>query len=359
MAGYEQQLRTQKAQQLEMLERQLLGVHSQDFDRAQRRTAAPPLAVNREELVHRFERDEGVPELRSRLAGKGTPPKASPPERVDQAEILARERANALRGVPLLRFAERRAAKELAARRTGDLVAAETERRRQLQADEQRQLDAAWSELTALEAAIAVRVNDEAKRETEARQLAHALAQESLDEEWRLLNDNDPDTVIAVLDRVLIDCSLPAGAAACRDACASLLVLHFNPDVVPAERPDWTPGGRRTIKKRSKTDQNRLYLAAMASTVLASVKASLAAAPVLKQVEVVVAREQGGVITPLFVGRFDRERFADPSAANPEVTILGARDVQLEAKGRTEELAPLDLSDQPRLQSMLVSLERA
>ena len=44
-----------------------------------------------------------------------------------------------------------------------------------------------------------------------------------------------------------------------------VVVMFGPPQMIPDQRPDLTPGGRPTLRKRSKTDRNALYAAALGS----------------------------------------------------------------------------------------------
>jgi hypothetical protein len=128
--------------------------------------------------------------------------------------------------------------------------------------------------------------------------------------------------------------------------------------IIPEQRPDLTPAGNPTIKKRSKTGINDLYLNAMASNVLATVKETFAVAPGLEEAIVLVVREEdsgpgAGRLVALYAGRFDRQSYRDPWREDPDIQIEGAVDALLKRKGRTKELVALDLDDEPELAQVL------
>lgn len=89
-------------------------------------------------------------------------------------------------------------------------------------------------------------------------------------------------------------------------------------DRVPEHRPDTTPGGKPTLRKRTKTDRNALYAAAVASTVLATAKEALPVAVAATEARVLVVRPHGSVgVEPVYAGTLRRELFGTPGVAQP------------------------------------------
>jgi hypothetical protein len=93
--------------------------------------------------------------------------------------------------------------------------------------------------------------------------------------------------------------------------------------MVPEQKPAVTPGGKPTLRKRTKTDRNEVYTRALASTVLATAKEALAVAPGTDEARVLVIRNDVGAATPvdhlgaIYVGRFARAALRAVPGAPP------------------------------------------
>lgn len=207
---------------------------------------------------------------------------------------------------------------------------------------------------------------DEQVRMEQARRAAdHAAAQQAADAAWHDLCAHRPDAVIAAMEAAFEDNQSPA---TCVDADvegdvrhASVVVLFGSPDMVPDVAPAVTPGGRPTVRKRSKTDRNALYAAALGSTVLATVKEGLAVAPSVDEVRLMVVRRDPQATGPesylsaIYVARFPRrlvETLPWPRL-DPLDVLLRAPDAQIVRKGVAREIAALDLVTEPGLAEVL------
>lgn len=185
------------------------------------------------------------------------------------------------------------------------------------------------------------------------------------DERWAALQVHDPDTVIAEVDQAFAD---NASDSTCVDAgytpdterrYVTTVVLFGTPGMVPDLKPAVTPGGKPTLHSRNKTERNGLYLHALASTVLATVKEALAAAVAGDEVNVLVLRrnEDNGVLTPIYLGRFARASLStvDWSAVNPVHLLQSATEARLVLKGITREVTDLIVPDQPGIDALIRS----
>ena len=139
--------------------------------------------------------------------------------------------------------------------------------------------------------------------------------------------------------------------------------MQFSPPetVVPKCKPARTPGGKRTLKKRTKTETNALYLEALGSNVLATVKEAFAVAPSTKIVQMLVIRREtgkkhAGELAAIYVGEFDRDRYAASNDGNPASTLASAPEAVLSLKGKTEQVSPIDLSERPDLRQVLAQV---
>jgi hypothetical protein len=218
-------------------------------------------------------------------------------------------------------------------------------------------------------AAAAAAATDLARRQHVAAIIAAQRAQVDLDESWDALGRHDPDTVIEAVDAAFAD---NASESTCVDAghddiaggrYVTCVVLFGTADLIPDHRPALTPGGKPTLRKRTKTDRNALYTQALASTVLATVKEALAVAVAADQTRILVVRQaiQSSPATQalevVYLGTFHRDRLqaVDWASVNPIDQLLSADGCQLNLKGSTREVVPVSTEDEPGLQVVLSS----
>jgi hypothetical protein len=212
----------------------------------------------------------------------------------------------------------------------------------------------------ALEAAK-VRAHEKAGM-LEAKHLAEARAERAaLAEDWEKLCANDPETVMMTLEEAFEDNESPAAPINCEKATATILMRFPTlENVVPEMSADRTPGGRPTVKRRTKTQRNSLYCAALISHVLATAKEAFSVAPGVSAIQLLViatddADPQRAVMTPIFYVEFERDDFKgvnwedrdDAYGMVDRVGWLG------HFKGRTEEMVPLDLREEPELSAVV------
>jgi hypothetical protein len=256
-----------------------------------------------------------------------TPATAPAPEPVDAAAIQRAHKRDALNGISIFARSERRAAKARAQ---------ET-------------------------AAQAIR-DEEAHRAEEQRH-----TQAALDAAWRALMANDPDAVLHAIEAAFADNEAPAAAVDVQGARVTLLMMAPDPAVVPERKPALTPAGRPTLKKRTKAELNDLYVSAIASYVFATVKEALAVAPGLQDANIIVLRREPSAglgddkVVALFAGRFPRTLLDDVhwNAIDLARVLDEVPDALLRRRGRTGELAPLDLADEPDLAEIVGHVQQA
>lgn len=209
--------------------------------------------------------------------------------------------------------------------------------------------------------------NNLARCEHVAAQIRVQLDQIQLDQNWECLSRHDSTAVIEAVDAAFAD---NASDSTCVDAgyddiaggrYVTCVVLFGTPDMVPEQRADVTPGGKPTLRKRTKTDRNALYTLALASTVLATVKEALAAAPAATDARILVVRKDQGAATAadylgvIYFGSFHRDDLAhlDWATAKPIEQLLTARGAQLQRKGTTAEVIHIPVRDDHELQNLL------
>ena len=248
-------------------------------------------------------------------------PAEAPP--VDERALLSNAEKEELKGVPLLRRSLRKAARQQA----------------RTIADE--------------------RIADARKAaETEREMRDFELAKK-----WQALTNNEPAAVLSALKDAFADNESPASAVRVEGASADLVMYWPQLDDLVGERkPALTPTGKPTHHKRSITERNALYLEVMAANVLATVKEAFAVAPGLTDARLLVVRqpEVHGVerVDALFAGQFGRETVdrLDWSRINPAEVLKTLEGAELRLQGRTQEVVPLDVSDDAQLNEVLEQL---
>ena len=251
-----------------------------------------------------------------------------PPTAPDPARILREQTKTQLRGIGLFNRAGRREARARARQITDQRVASEA-------------------------AASAA---------------GHRAAQSHADAEWAALCAHHRDLVLPALEDAFEDNQSPA---ACIDVdieagtrYPTVLIVFGASDMVPEQTPALTPAGRPTLRKRTKTDRNALYAAALGSTVLATVKEGFAVAPSVDELRVVVVRKDPHAasadqyVTAIYVGRFHRrgvER-VDWTRIDPGEALLQAAGARLQRRGSTREIVGLDVAGDQGLRALVEQL---
>jgi hypothetical protein len=193
------------------------------------------------------------------------------------------------------------------------------------------------------------------------REQQRADRQQELDEAWMRLQGNEPETVLEALEAAFEDNEFPAAPLDCggEDLCllVTLPALHA---VVPERKVGQTPSGKLTIVKRTKTEQNVLYLGMMASAVIATCKESFAVAPGAQQATVLVARKDdlAQTIAPLALFSLDRATISDAGSGDSAAAIelLDRAPVVINPRGQAHELGPLEASAVPGLPEVLAHI---
>jgi hypothetical protein len=342
------------------LEASLVNVHQQSFPQARRVELPPPDEVEAEPIKSRVDREAGVSRLTAEIGDVSAPPIAPEPEPVDRYALMREHRKHERKDIPVFRVRDRIDAARRADRVAEEAAAVEAERRRELQREEQGRLDALWAELEDARARAAERLPVEIEAERRRLDAERIDEQAKLDAEWAKLEANDPEVTIAVLEAAFADNESPAAPLDC-EADRTTVVMQFPQpeDVVPERKPATTPGGKPTLKKRTKTEANALYLEALGSNVLATVKETFAVAPGTQIVQMLVVRrevdgKQAGELAAIYAGEFRRaEHWNMDKFKVPGATVASAPEAALNLKGRTDQVSPLDLSERSDLRRVL------
>lgn len=354
--------KAQEIQRVAAIERELVCVHHEDFPVAGRAVlpaaAQPDVSAIRQTLVA----SAGITELEAELGGGLAAPIAPAPESVDAGSVRSTQRSAAREGINVFKRAERRAARARADAATEELIAEEQRDRARLVAEEQRVLDAKWEQLQERRA----RLETDVAAET-ARQREHALEcvreqQQQLDAAWERLQANEPETVMASLEQAFADNQAPATPIDCDDGRATVTMLYGHPDVIPERTPALTPAGKPTLRKRTKSDSNALYLSSLASNVLATLREGFAVCPALLAMSVLVVRRDPAPdaehLVAIYAATFTQDLIAvvNWERVDPATVLERPSAHLLNLKGQAQNVAALDLRDEPQLQAVLEHL---
>jgi hypothetical protein len=194
----------------------------------------------------------------------------------------------------------------------------------------------------------------------------HKAVQEELDEQWDKLCRNEPEAITQALGVAFQRRKLSAAPLEVQGAGVFLLIRFGTTDVIPDRKPDFTPTGLPTTRKRTKAEINDVYAQALASAVLAAVRETFAVAPSIAEVRVLVVRKDPRVERPsdflsaIYAGAFSRDRCEHLAwnSVNPLEELLLAPGALLHRKGATSEVVPLDLSADPELKQVIDELRR-
>lgn len=191
----------------------------------------------------------------------------------------------------------------------------------------------------------------------------HAYAQDQANIWWAALTDGDPTVVLDTLNDALADNDEEAACVEVGDGGSTASIVMGTPPLedVPERYAALTPTGRPTTRAHTKTDRNALHLHLICAHLAITLKEAFAVAPSLKQVRaaVVTPTQEGPGI--LLAAVFNRDILAhlDDDDAPLNLLTLG-QDLVFDTFGRTRELRPIDLTDEPDLAAfaaMIVDLD--
>ena len=368
VAAYERELRVAEREadieKVAAMEKALVTVHAQSFPKAARIELPAPEAVDPEPIEAELETKVGIPELAASTGGGEVAPTAAPPDPVDRYGLMREHRKRGRAGISIWRVRERIEAARAADREAEEAAVAETGRRAEAQRAEQTRLDGLWAQLGQRRERVADELVPAVAAEKERRETARGAEQARLDEEWERLRHNEPEVTIAVLEQAFADNEAPAAPIDCDGERTTVVMQFLSPEaIVPERKPARTPTGKPTLKKRTKTEINALYLQALGSNVLATVKEAFAVAPGTQIVQILVIRREtdkkhAGELAVIYVGEFDRSRFEGANADRDPGRALGlAGESVLNLKGKAEAVAPIGLSERADLQAVMAQVE--
>jgi len=342
----------------------LVSVHKASFPEAQRAVLPPIEEVDPAPIQAELEVSAAVPELVEATGGGEVAPVAADPESVDRYELMREHRKRARVGIPFWRIRDRIDAARVADAEAESAAALEHRQRFEKQRQEQARLDGLWQQLGQARARVSEELELKVAAEKDRLVAARAAEQASMDQEWERLNANDPNITLGVLEQAFADNEAPAAAIDCDGPRTTVVMQFVEPDaIVPERKPARTPTGKPTLKKRTKTEINALYLKALGSNVLATVKEAFAVAPGTDVIQMLVFRREtdkkhAGQLAAIYVGEFDRGSYASASGArDPSKALTMVSEADINLKGKTEVVSPIDLADRGDLALVLDQVE--
>jgi hypothetical protein len=363
IAAYQRELRAAEREadieKVAAMEKALISVHAQSFPRSARIELPAVEEVDPEPIRTVLEEAAGIPELIASTGGGEEPPVAVPPAPVDRYGLMREHRKRRRDGIPVWRVRERIEVARAADKEAEEAAVLEAERRAGAQRAEQARLDELWARLGQARARVGDELVLDVAAEKERREVERYAEQARQDESWERLQRNDPDVTIAALEQAFADNEDPAAPIDCEGNRTTVVMQFLSPEaIVPERKAARTPTGKPTLKKRTKTEINALYAAALGSNVLATVKETFAVAPGTQIVQMLVIRHEtdkhAGVLAAIYVGEFERGQFeAASEGRDPARALSLADEAILNLKGRTEAIAPIDLSGMADLQAVL------
>jgi len=191
--------------------------------------------------------------------------------------------------------------------------------------------------------------------------------QEYLDDRWQRLCTNDPVVVIETLEEAFEDNEAPAAAVGV-DADEVSLVVLVEPvdDAIPEQMPTTTQAGNLSLKKLPQRDRADYYKQFVCGQMLVTVRETFAVAPGLGWASVAAIRNDGRDaygrlrVSCIFAARFDRRALDGVQWDSADAVVI-VNDVStdriLNQRGRSQELAPIDLGNEPALSQLIRAVD--
>ena len=173
------------------------------------------------------------------------------------------------------------------------------------------------------------------------------------------------NVVFATLTDAFEDNEAPAAMAGVYDSEASIVVLAPDIEAIPERMPTLTEAGNLSLAKLTKSKRNSFYAQLVCGQVLVTVREALAVAPSLMSVRVAAFRWTppnaygNRSIECLLAAVFSRDALQGIQWQSADaVTIVNDASAELRInQGATNELRPLDLSNEPALAALIKSVD--
>ena len=170
----------------------------------------------------------------------------------------------------------------------------------------------------------------------------HHTQQATLDAQWSALVANEPATVSATVSEAYAATGTPARLIDVVDGVGFVQVTGPSDAEVPLVTPRQTAAGAPTVARLNQTERAQWHRLLVAAHALVAAKQTLAVAPGLSKVCLVVMRP-GDPAEPLLAATIGRDRLAsaDFSQRAGQVLDVVAENVIVRVRGGTGELQPI------------------
>jgi hypothetical protein len=259
------------------------------------------------------------PDAQRPIAPEPTPP--------DRAAIYQHYEKQALAGISMFKRAERASAKQKAA---------------------------AWTDA-------------EAARQWTTLKSQQAQWQQSLDQQWHALVGNEPNTVLQTLAEAFEDNEAASAAVGVvTDEVSLVVVVLPASQAVPKQMPGRTAAGNLSLRKITQTDKADFFKQFVCGQVLVTLREAFAVAPGLNSARVIVLRNDGRdpygrpsmpCLAAASITRKALQGVRWHEANAIDILNAAAHEKLLIQKGRSKELSPLDLSNEPEIVSLINAVD--
>lgn len=223
------------------------------------------------------------------------------------------------------------------------------------------------AERTAAKQQAAAWADAEAARQWTTVKNQQAQWQQTLDQQWQALVDNDSDTVLQTLAEAFEDNEAPAAAVGVdADEVSLVVVVPPASQAIPEQMPGRTAAGNLSLKKITQADKADFFKQFVCGQVLVTLREAFAVAPGLNAARVIVLRNDGRdpygrpnmpCLAAVSVTRRALEGVRWHDADAVDILNAAAHEKLITQKGRSKELSPLDLTDEPEITALIDAVD--
>lgn len=217
-----------------------------------------------------------------------------------------------------------------------------------------------FAERKAIKAHALIKAEAEKARLEKIQDRLQASAQKVLDAEWELLQNNDPNTVMATLTDAFGDNEAKAAVLEVKGKVASVMVVAPDLSVLPERDWSFTSAGNLSVKKMTARDRDGYYFDLVFSQLVATLNEAFAVAPSIDEINLLLVRNKvhqklGNVeLECLGFGSANRKRMAK-ALENPFPfgILQAATDYWENAIDGNLKLKAIDLKEEPAIRKLL------
>lgn len=277
-----------------------------------------------EQLADAFQRILNLHRVNFPNAQRPVTPEPNPP---DRATIYQYFEKQALAGISMFKRTERAAAKQQAA---------------------------AWTDA-------------EAARQWTTLKSQQSQWQQSLDQQWQALVSNEPDTVLRTLAEAFEDneaASAAVGVVA--DEVSLVVVVPPASQAIPEQMPGRTAAGNLSLKKITQAAKSDYFKQFVCGQILVTLREAFAVAPGLNSARVIALRNDGRdpygrpnmpCLVAVSITRRALQGVRWHEADAIDILNAATHDQLLLQKGRSKELSPLDLTNEPEIAALINAVD--